>query len=34
VLEEARRVSKLLPENVDVTEFVDLVRQANRLSDE
>jgi Ca-activated chloride channel homolog len=34
VLEEARRISNLLPENVDVTEFVDLVRQANRLSDE
>jgi len=33
VLEEARRVSNLLPEDVDVTEFIDLVRQANRLSD-
>ncbi len=33
VLNEARRVSELLPENADVSEFVDLVRQANRLSD-
>src|SRR5258706_3548618 len=33
LLSEARRVSGLLPENADVSEFVDLVRQANRLSD-
>jgi len=33
VLDQARRVSELLPEDRDVSEFVDLVRQANRLSD-
>lgn len=34
VLSHARRISGLLPENEDVTEFVDLIRQANRLSDQ
>ena len=33
VLDQARRVSDLLPEDADVSEFVDLVRQANRLAD-
>jgi Ca-activated chloride channel family protein len=33
VLVEARRVGDLLPEDEDVSEFIDLVRQANRLSD-
>jgi Ca-activated chloride channel family protein len=33
VLVQARRVSDLLPEDQDVSEFVELVRQANRLAD-
>jgi Ca-activated chloride channel family protein len=31
VLREARRVSEYLPRDRDVEEFIDLVRQANRL---
>jgi Ca-activated chloride channel family protein len=33
VLEEAERVSRLLLDDPDVAEFVDLVRQANRTAD-
>lgn len=33
VLSEVRRVRALLPESTPINEFVDLVRQANRLSD-
>lgn len=33
VLNQARRISQLLPENADRSEFVDLIRQANRFSD-
>lgn len=33
VLAEVRRVRALLPESTPINEFVDLVRQANRLSD-
>ena len=33
VLVEARRVSDLLPEDEDVSQFVDLVRRANQLAD-
>ena len=32
VLEEAERVSRLLPNDRDMTEFVDLVRRANRIA--
>ncbi len=32
VLEEAERVSRLLPNDPDLSEFVDLVRRANRIS--
>jgi Ca-activated chloride channel family protein len=32
VLEEAERVSRLLPNDADVAEFVDLVRRANRIA--
>jgi hypothetical protein len=31
VLEEAERVAELVPEDTDVTEFVELVRQAARI---
>ena len=33
VLEEAERVSRLLPDDPDVAEFVDLVRRANAIAD-
>ena len=32
VLEEAERIGELLPEDADVTEFVDLVRRAARIA--
>jgi len=33
VLEEAERVSRLLPDDPDVAEFVELVRRANAIAD-
>jgi len=32
VLEEAERVSRLMPNHPDMTEFVDLVRRANQIA--
>jgi hypothetical protein len=31
VLEEAQRASRMLPDDADVAEFVDLVQRANRV---